>query len=122
MISINATLIVQVVNLLILIWILNKILFKPILRIMEEREQKITESNAEMERLRVDAAEKAQAIEAQMKQARREASAKKDEVCSRASVEAQRIIDAGPGQGRRTHRFGHGRSSKAGRRDQGQPG
>ena len=41
MISLNATLFIQVVNLLLLMWILNRLLFGPIVRAIEEREEKI---------------------------------------------------------------------------------
>ena len=41
MIEINFTLIIQMINFFLLIFILNKILYKPILKILEEREQRI---------------------------------------------------------------------------------
>ena len=41
MIEINFTLIIQMINFFLLILILNKILYKPILKILEEREQRI---------------------------------------------------------------------------------
>jgi len=41
MISLNATLFIQVVNFLLLMWILNRLLFGPIVRAIEEREEKI---------------------------------------------------------------------------------
>lgn len=51
MISINATLIVQIINLLVLLFILNKIMYRPILRILDERAAKVDEGNAEAERI-----------------------------------------------------------------------
>jgi F-type H+-transporting ATPase subunit b len=41
MISINATLVIQVIHFLILLYILNRFMFKPILRLMEERSEHI---------------------------------------------------------------------------------
>ena len=41
LIEINFTLIIQMINFFLLILILNKILYKPILKILEEREQRI---------------------------------------------------------------------------------
>ncbi len=41
MIEVNFTLIIQMINFILLIFILNKILYKPILKILEEREQRI---------------------------------------------------------------------------------
>ena len=43
MISINATLIVQIINLLVLIWILNRLMYRPIKRIVAERQAKVDE-------------------------------------------------------------------------------
>ncbi len=43
MISINATLIVQIINLLVLIWILNRLMYRPIKRIAAERQAKVDE-------------------------------------------------------------------------------
>lgn len=47
MISINATLIVQVLNLLILIFILNRIMYKPLRRIMAERAEAMEKGREE---------------------------------------------------------------------------
>jgi F-type H+-transporting ATPase subunit b len=41
LIEVNFTLIIQMINFFLLIFILNKILYKPILKILEEREQRI---------------------------------------------------------------------------------
>ena len=38
MISINATLVIQVIHFLILVYILNRLIFRPILRLMDERD------------------------------------------------------------------------------------
>lgn len=93
MISINATLVVQVINFLILIFILNKILFGPILKTLEEREQSIADTQAEMKRLQVEAHEKAELLESQLSQARRESSARKAEAQAEASSQAEAILD-----------------------------
>ena len=41
MISINATLVIQVIHFLILLYVLNRFMFKPILRLMDERGEHI---------------------------------------------------------------------------------
>ncbi len=41
MISINATLVIQVIHFLILLYILNRFMFRPILRLMDERNEHI---------------------------------------------------------------------------------
>ncbi len=57
MISINATLVVQIINLLVLIFVLNKIMYKPIRAIMAERGQKIEKDQAEVERIEKESQE-----------------------------------------------------------------
>ncbi len=41
MISINATLVIQVIHFLVLVYILNRLMFRPILRLMDERDEHI---------------------------------------------------------------------------------
>jgi len=41
----------QVVNFLILLWLLNKFLYKPITRVLEERKQKVAEANKNAEEI-----------------------------------------------------------------------
>jgi F-type H+-transporting ATPase subunit b len=93
MISINATLVVQIINFLVLIWILNRILFKPILRIIEERETVLEDSRTEMKRLKVEAEEKAHSLDVQMRQARKEAAARRDDARDQANSQALEIMN-----------------------------
>lgn len=92
MISINATLVVQIVNFLVLIWILNNLLFKPIFKIIEEREQSVEESKSEIKRLRTQAEHKTRTIEAEMSRARKVAAKRKEEVRGQAAAQAEDIM------------------------------
>ncbi len=49
MISINATIVVQVIHFLILVFILNRLMFRPILRLIVERTQYFEETRNEIE-------------------------------------------------------------------------
>lgn len=60
MISINATLIVQIINLLVLIWILNRLMYRPIKRIAAERQAKVDEGLQQAAQI-ADASQKAEA-------------------------------------------------------------
>ena len=93
MISINATLVVQIINFLVLIWILNHILFKPIFKIMEERESVINEAKAEVVRLQAEAEGKREKLDNQLRGARQKASKRKDQVRDQANTDAGKIID-----------------------------
>ncbi len=41
MISLNATLIIQIINFIFLMWFLNKFLFKPVLKVLDERKNRV---------------------------------------------------------------------------------
>ena len=51
MININATIFIQIINLLVLIFILNRIMFQPIRKIAAEREKKLAEGRAAAEEM-----------------------------------------------------------------------
>jgi len=51
MIGLNATLIIQVVNFLFLMWALNRLLFKPILNNLKEREERVNRPRKSAEAL-----------------------------------------------------------------------
>lgn len=68
----------QAVNFLILLWILNKFLYKPILKVLTERRRKIE-----------DSLKNAEEIERKLA----EANAKADEILAKTSREGQKIID-----------------------------
>ncbi len=93
MISINATLVVQIVNFLILIWILNRILFRPIFKIIDEREDFIASSKADIERIEAEAMGKIRAYENRMSKARAEARARRDTARGEANTSAREIMD-----------------------------
>ena len=69
MISLNATLFIQVVNLLLLMWILNRLLFGPIVRAIEEREEKIRRLLKNTEEISSQAQSVKEDYEKKMKQA-----------------------------------------------------
>ena len=54
MISINATLIVQIINLLVLIFIMNRLMYRPIRKITAQRETQISHSQIEVEEIEED--------------------------------------------------------------------
>jgi len=74
MISINATLVLQVVHLLILILILNRLLFKPIQKVINERTAFIENSKGEIREIEIEIERLKNEHLSQEKMARREAS------------------------------------------------
>ncbi len=73
MIAVNFTLLVQLANFLILLVILNYLLFKPILRVLDEREKLVNESAETKERLGRLTSESIEEYESKLLSAKQEA-------------------------------------------------
>ena len=93
LISINETLIVQLVSFLIFLFILNRVMIRPLRKVSEERqdyigdiETDISEAEKEFDRIRAEITEKEQ-------QARREAFALQEEIEAAGALSAGEIID-----------------------------
>ena len=54
MISINATLVLQVVQLLILVYILNRLVFRPILKLINDRTTFVEKSKEEIKKIEIE--------------------------------------------------------------------
>ena len=89
MISINATLIAQILNFIVLLWVLAKFAYKPLIKAMDNRRNRIINDLDTAEQTRLDAeALKAQYVE-QMANARQEAT----EIVDKANKVAQNLHD-----------------------------
>ena len=75
MVDINATLVAQVINFLILVAILTKVAYKPLMKILEERRAAIEGSIASAQKEREEAEAMKAEYKAQLSQARAEAQA-----------------------------------------------
>ncbi|MGD9124699.1 MAG: ATP synthase F0 subunit B [Desulfarculaceae bacterium] len=92
MISINATLIIQIINLLVLIFILHKIMYQPIRKIMARRKQEIEQGQAEVERLEQESQDRLQAYENGIRQGRSEVRQRLAELRLEAETQAKQVI------------------------------
>ena len=72
MININATLGVQIINMLILIPVLNRIMYQPIKKIAQERNQRVQEGLAEAHRLAQETEQERSDYERTLRRSRRE--------------------------------------------------
>ncbi len=70
MVSIDGTLFIQIINFLFLIWALNIVLYKPIRRILLQRNDKVTGLEEGIDRFEQDALEKDQALASGIREAR----------------------------------------------------
>jgi len=92
MISLNATFIIQVVNFLLLMWALNRLLFRPILKNLEEREERIERLAKNTEALSLQAKETKKEHEKKVRQAQTEALEEKEKARSESAGEAERFV------------------------------
>jgi F-type H+-transporting ATPase subunit b len=92
-VDINLTLFVQMANFLVLIVILNYLLYKPILAILDKRKRRLDESEGEIKRLNATVEQKAAEYEEKLRLAKQDALGKKNEILKEAADSAKAIID-----------------------------
>lgn len=93
MISINATLVVQVIQFLILMFILNRIMLKPILRIINERSEHISTSKDGIENLESEVMRLKEEYSLKENSARKNAALERSQLLSDGLKEAEEFIN-----------------------------
>jgi len=88
----DISLFVQIANFLIIIWILNTILYRPIRNILIQRKEKITNLEQNIEKLDEDATEKDEAFLLGIKDARSRGLSEKDVLLKEGAEEEKKII------------------------------
>ncbi len=94
MVSLNGTLLFQFINFFILVAILAKFAYKPLLKVLEERRNKIASDLDEAAKARQDADKLKDDYEAQIREAQAKAQAIVDKAVKQADKEAQAQLDA----------------------------
>ena len=94
MISLDYTLFIQMVNFLALIFVLNLLLYKPILRIIDKRKKQLQDTEDEIKRLQQTVEERIAAYEEELRLAKLEALEKKNEIMKEGADDAKGILDA----------------------------
>jgi F-type H+-transporting ATPase subunit b len=92
-ISLDSTVFVQMINFLLLIVILNFLLYKPILSIIEKRKKRLEESEEEIRGLNRTVEQKATEYEEKLRLAKQDALAVKSDILKEAAEQAQEIIE-----------------------------
>lgn len=93
MVSLDYSLGIQIVNFIILIFILNRLLYKPLLSMIDKRRQRFAESEAEIRRLQGTVEQKMAAYDEKLRQAKTTAIEQKNEIIRQGAEEAKEIID-----------------------------
>lgn len=94
MVSLDYSLGIQIVNFLLLIFILNVLLYKPILGLIDKRKKQFEDSETEIRRLQKTVEEKMAAYEEKLHQAKAAAVEQKNEIIRQGAEEAKTVIDA----------------------------
>ena len=92
MISIDGSVIIQIANFLILIWILNLILYKPIRSIIIQRKEKISGLESDIDSAETKAVEQDQAFADGIKDARAKGLKQKETLLQAAADEEKALI------------------------------
>jgi F-type H+-transporting ATPase subunit b len=87
------TLFVQIANFLLIVWVLNIVLFKPIRNILIQRKEKVTSLEQNIETSDKEAKEKNEAFDSGVRDARAEGLSEKNALLNEAADEEREIVD-----------------------------
>jgi F-type H+-transporting ATPase subunit b len=93
MISINATLILQVLHFLILVFVLNRILFRPILKLINERTEYVETTTHEIRNLEVETEELRKKHLSLQNEARKNATLERTQIRGLGITEAEKTVN-----------------------------
>jgi F-type H+-transporting ATPase subunit b len=88
------TLLIQMVTFLVLVYILNLLLYKPVLKIIDRRKKQLEELENEIKLFNESVDKKASEYEEKLKQAKTNASELKKEIIKEGSDQAKSVVDA----------------------------
>lgn len=94
MVSLDYSLGIQIINFLLLIWVLNVLLYKPILGIIDKRKKQFDESETEIKRLQGTVEQKMAAYDEKLRLAKAAAVEQKNEIIRQGAEEAKAITQA----------------------------
>ncbi|MCL6561339.1 MAG: F0F1 ATP synthase subunit B [Firmicutes bacterium] len=94
MVEINGTLITQIIHFLLLLVLLRLVAYKPILKVLEERQKYVASNIEQAERQRAEAEKIKAEFEAEMRRAREEAQQIIERATKASEEQAQAIMEA----------------------------
>lgn len=92
MINLNASIVIQIINFLVLVWLMNMVVYKPIRRILAERREKIGDLEQNIEKSVDEVASKERFYAEGIKEARLHGVKEKDAQIQEATGEEKQII------------------------------
>jgi F-type H+-transporting ATPase subunit b len=97
-VSLDSTILIQMINFLVLIFILNLLLYKPILGIMDKRKKRFQDTEDEIKSINLTIEERMAAYEEKVRLAKMDALNQKNDILKEGSDQAKTIIDAARGE------------------------
>jgi F-type H+-transporting ATPase subunit b len=92
-INLDLTLVIQMVNFVVLLLILNRFLYKPVLNILDERKGRIQESEKNVRELGEETARQWEAYEKQLQEARLSATAERERLKGEGLEAERKLLD-----------------------------
>lgn len=102
MINLNATLLIQLVNFLLLMFLLNRLLFRPMFRILEERRERTDGRKRLAEKANAEADSLWEDYQRELQQAKADADRARLELVQQAEAERQRMTEEASAQADKT--------------------
>ena len=94
MVSLDYTILIQMANFILLIFILRKLLYVPILGVMNERKERMEESDGEVKRLKQEVEQKFSEYEEKVRLAKLDAMEQRNAIVKEGANLAKSMIDA----------------------------
>ncbi|PKN05290.1 MAG: hypothetical protein CVU74_02515 [Deltaproteobacteria bacterium HGW-Deltaproteobacteria-9] len=94
MVSLDYTILIQMANFILLIFILRKLLYVPILGVMNERKERMEESDGEVKRLKQEVEQKFSEYEEKVRLAKLDAMEQRNAIVKESADLAKSMIDA----------------------------
>lgn len=98
MVELNSSLLIQLVNFLVMIFLLNAILYKPILGVLERRKKHLQDLDEEVKSLDKTVQDKVAAYEDKLRLARQQAMTEREGIRKKASDEGKAVTDKARGE------------------------
>ena len=93
MITLDWSILIQMINFIVLVWALNYVAYRPIRGILARRKEKVEGLESGINRFESDAREKAAALDAGIREAREKGIRMKDEMAEKARQEEQEMLE-----------------------------
>lgn len=93
MLQVNSTLLLQMVNFLILIWILDRLIFRPFLNVIKEREEKTVGTRTQADELKMQAESFREKFTSEMSELDARGFEKYEELTNLGHLERERILE-----------------------------